>query len=82
MEWVRFTRFHPAIIELSNALTSLIVSLPVKGSLYTAIYPIWPFFVAAVTANVDKRDILYQCVVSIRERDKSVSRSQNCKLKS
>ncbi|OCL09016.1 hypothetical protein AOQ84DRAFT_376222 [Glonium stellatum] len=66
-----FTRFHPAVVRLSDALISLIISLPVKGSLYTATYPIWPFFVAAVTADADRRDTLYQRVVSIREGDKS-----------
>ncbi|KAF2181851.1 hypothetical protein K469DRAFT_671104 [Zopfia rhizophila CBS 207.26] len=66
-----FTRFNPAIMELNTALVSLILSLPVKGSLYTAIYPIWPLFIAAVTASADKRELLYQRVVPIREGDKS-----------
>ncbi len=58
-------------MELSDALHSVLLSLPVKGSLYTAIYPVWPLFVAAVTANSDKRDRLYQRVVPIREGDKN-----------
>ncbi|KAG9196131.1 hypothetical protein G6011_01252 [Alternaria panax] len=66
-----FTRFHSSILELSDALHTLLLSLPVKGPLYTAIYSIWPFFVAAVTANSDKRDRLYQRVVPIREGDKN-----------
>ncbi|KAH7087702.1 fungal-specific transcription factor domain-containing protein [Paraphoma chrysanthemicola] len=66
-----FTRFHPSVLELSEALHTVIMSLPVKGSLYTAIYPIWPLFVAAVTASSDKRDRLYQRVVPIREGDKN-----------
>ncbi|KAI4644028.1 uncharacterized protein J4E78_009811 [Alternaria triticimaculans] len=66
-----FTRFHSSILELSDALHTLILSLPVKGPLYTAIYPVWPFFIAAVTANSDKRDRLYQRVVPIREGDKN-----------
>jgi hypothetical protein len=49
----------------------MVLSLPVKGSLYTAIYPIWPLFIATVTANSDKRDRLYQRVVPIREGDKN-----------
>lgn len=65
------TRFHPSILELSDALSTLILSLPVKGALYTAIYPIWPLFVATVTVNSDKRDRLYQRVVPIREGDKN-----------
>ncbi|RYN89980.1 hypothetical protein AA0119_g11341 [Alternaria tenuissima] len=65
------TRFHASILELSDALHTLILSLPVKGPLYTAIYPVWPFFVAAVTANSEKRDRLYQRVVPIREGDKN-----------
>ena len=65
------TRFHPSILDLSDALSTLILSLPVKGSLYTAIYPVWPLFVAAVTVNSDKRDRLYQRVVPIREGDKN-----------
>ncbi|KAI4702699.1 hypothetical protein J4E89_010231 [Alternaria sp. Ai002NY15] len=66
-----FTRFHSSILELSDALHTLLLSLPVKGPLYTAIYPVWPFFIAAVTANSDKRDRLYQRVVPIREGDKN-----------
>ncbi|KAF2028406.1 hypothetical protein EK21DRAFT_69870 [Setomelanomma holmii] len=66
-----FTRFHPSVLELSDALHAVLLSLPVKGSLYTAIYPIWPVFIAAVTASSDKRDRLYQRVVPIREGDKN-----------
>ena len=65
------TRFNPAIMELNDALTNVLLSLPVKGHLYTAIYPVWPLFVACVTANSDKRDRLYQRVVPIREGDKN-----------
>ncbi|KAF1998922.1 hypothetical protein P154DRAFT_621395 [Amniculicola lignicola CBS 123094] len=65
------TRFHPTIMELNDALIQVILSLPVKGHLYTAIYPVWPLFIAAVTANSDKRDRLYQRVVPIREGDKN-----------
>jgi hypothetical protein len=66
-----FTRFHPSILELSDSLHTVLLSLPVKGNLYTAIYPVWPIFIAAVTANSDKRDRLYQRVVPIREGDKN-----------
>ncbi|KAF1915564.1 fungal-specific transcription factor domain-containing protein [Ampelomyces quisqualis] len=66
-----FTRFHPSVLELTDSLHSILLSLPVKGSLYTAIYPVWPLFIAAVTANSDKRDRLYQRVVPIREGDKN-----------
>jgi hypothetical protein len=66
-----FTRFNPAIMELNDALTQVLLSLPVKGQLYTAIYPVWPLFVAAVTANSVKRDCIYQRVVPIREGDKN-----------
>ncbi|KAF1942038.1 hypothetical protein EJ02DRAFT_511931 [Clathrospora elynae] len=65
------TRFHPSVIELSDALHAVLHSLPVKGALYTATYPVWPVFIAAVTANSDKRDCLYQRVVPIREGDKN-----------
>ncbi|KAF2868429.1 fungal-specific transcription factor domain-containing protein [Massariosphaeria phaeospora] len=65
------TRFSPAVMELNDALAQLLLSLPVKGPLYTAIYPVWPLFVAAVTANSEKRDRLYQRVVPIREGDKN-----------
>ncbi|KAF3049684.1 hypothetical protein E8E11_010102 [Didymella keratinophila] len=65
------TRFHPSVIDLSETLCTLILSLPVKGALYTAIYPVWPLFIAAVTVNPDKRDRLYQRVVPIREGDKN-----------
>lgn len=65
------TRFHPSILELSDALHAVLLSLPVKGALYTAIYPVWPLFIAAVTAGSDKRDRLYQRVVPIREGDKN-----------
>jgi hypothetical protein len=58
-------------MELNDALTQVLLSLPVKGHLYTAIYPVWPLFIAAVTANSDKRDRLYQRVVPIREGDKN-----------
>ena len=61
------TRFHPSIMDTSDNLHTLLLSLPVKGALYTAIYPVWPLFIAAVTANSDKRDRLYQRVVPIRE---------------
>jgi hypothetical protein len=66
-----FTRFNPAVMELNDALSQVILSLPVKGQYYTAIYPVWPLFIAAVTANSDKRDRLYQRVVPIREGDKN-----------
>lgn len=49
----------------------MLLSLPVKGALYSAVYPVWPLFVAAVTVNTDKRDRLYQHIVSIREGDKN-----------
>lgn len=65
------TRFHPSIMDTSDNLHTLLLSLPVKGALYTAIYPVWPLFIAAVTANSDKRDRLYQRVVPIREGDKN-----------
>jgi hypothetical protein len=66
-----FTRFNPAVMELNDALSQVLLSLPVKGQYYTAIYPVWPLFIAAVTANSDKRDRLYQRVVPIREGDKN-----------
>ncbi|KAF1851093.1 uncharacterized protein K460DRAFT_373169 [Cucurbitaria berberidis CBS 394.84] len=66
-----FTRFHPSILELSEALHIVLLSLPVKGALYTAIYPVWPLFIAAVTTSSDKRDCLYQRVDPIREGDKN-----------
>ncbi|KAF2814024.1 uncharacterized protein BDZ99DRAFT_410308 [Mytilinidion resinicola] len=66
-----YTRFHPAVTELSDALISLILSIPVTGPLYTAIYPIWPLFIACLTCNAETRDRLYQRVVPIREGDKS-----------
>ncbi|KAF2008828.1 hypothetical protein BU24DRAFT_359471 [Aaosphaeria arxii CBS 175.79] len=66
-----FTRFNPAIVELNDALSHILLTLPVKGNLYTAIYPVWPLFVAAVTANSDKRDRIYARVVPIREGDKN-----------
>ncbi|KAF3038075.1 hypothetical protein E8E12_001337 [Didymella heteroderae] len=65
------TRFHPSVVDLSETLCTLVLSLPVKGALYTAIYPVWPLFIAAVTVNSDKRDRLYQRVVPIREGDKN-----------
>ncbi|KAF1933617.1 uncharacterized protein M421DRAFT_395722 [Didymella exigua CBS 183.55] len=65
------TRFHPSVVEASEALCALLLALPVKGPLYTAIYPVWPLFVAAVTVNSEKRDRLYQHVVPIREGDKN-----------
>ncbi|KAH6622350.1 fungal-specific transcription factor domain-containing protein [Boeremia exigua] len=65
------TRFHPSILDLTDALYTLILSLPVQGALYTAIYPVWPLFVAAVTLNSDKRDRVYQRVVPIREGDRN-----------
>lgn len=67
----RFTRFHSCIIQLSDSLVAALLTLPVKGSLYTAMYPIWPLFVAAITVNSDKRDTLYRRVVPIREGDKN-----------
>ncbi|KAF2730336.1 hypothetical protein EJ04DRAFT_47693 [Polyplosphaeria fusca] len=66
-----FTRFDPAVMELNDALFNVLLSIPVKGNLFTAIYPVWPLFVAAVTMNSDKRDRLYQRVVPIREGDKN-----------
>jgi hypothetical protein len=66
-----FTRFHPSVQEITDSLHSVILSLPVKGSLYTAIYPVWPLFIAAVTSDSEKRDRLYQRVVPIREGDKN-----------
>ncbi|KAF2854312.1 hypothetical protein T440DRAFT_544633 [Plenodomus tracheiphilus IPT5] len=66
-----YTRFHPSILQLSDGLQTILLSLPVKGSLYTAIYPIWPLFIATVTTNSDRRDRLYQRVVPIREGDKN-----------
>src|SRR5690242_18382152 len=65
------TRFHPSIMDLSDTLYTLMLSLPVRGSLYTAIYPVWPLFVAAVTLNADKRGHIYQRVVPISEGDKN-----------
>jgi len=65
------TRFSPVVMELNDALIQVLLSIPVKGSLYSAIYPVWPLFIAAVTANADKRDRLYQRVVPIREGDKN-----------
>ena len=58
-------------MELNDALTQILLSIPLKGHLYTADYPVWPLFIAAVTANSDKRDRLYQRVVPIREGDKN-----------
>jgi len=66
-----YTRAHHFITSLSATLHSLLLSLPAKGHLYTAIYPIWPLFVAAVTTDADKREALYQHVVPIREGDKN-----------
>ncbi|KAJ4988656.1 hypothetical protein SVAN01_05789 [Stagonosporopsis vannaccii] len=65
------TRFHPLISDLSDTLYTLMLSLPVQGGLYTAIYPVWPLFVAAVTLNSDRRGHLYQRVVPISEGDKN-----------
>jgi len=62
---------HASITCLSATLHNLLLSLPVKGPLYTAIYPIWPLFIAAVTTDADRREALYQRVVPIREGDKN-----------
>ncbi|KAI0591088.1 RTA1 multi-domain protein [Pyrenophora tritici-repentis] len=66
-----YTRTHPSVTSLSAALHSLVLSLPVKGPFYTAIYPVWPLFIAAVTTDADRREVLYQRVVPIREGDKN-----------
>ncbi|KAE8850718.1 hypothetical protein PTNB73_00265 [Pyrenophora teres f. teres] len=66
-----YTRTHSSVASLSATLYSLILSLPVKGPLYTAIYPVWPLFIAAVTTDADRREALYQRVVPIREGDKN-----------
>ncbi|RMZ73186.1 C6 zinc finger domain [Pyrenophora seminiperda CCB06] len=66
-----YTRTHPSITSLSATLHNLLLSLPVKGPLYTAIYPIWPLFIAAVTTDADRREALYQRVVPIREGDRN-----------
>lgn len=58
-------------MELNDALTQVLLSLPVKGYLYTAIYPVWPLFIATVTTNSERRDLLYQRVVPVREGDKN-----------
>lgn len=58
-------------MELNDTLTAVLLSLPVKGNLYTALYPVWPVFIASVTANSDKRERLFQRVVPIREGDKN-----------
>jgi hypothetical protein len=68
---IRLTRFDPTIMELNDTLTAVLLSLPVKGNLYTAMYPVWPLFIASVTANSDKRERLFQRVVPIREGDKN-----------
>ncbi|KAJ8113892.1 hypothetical protein OPT61_g4087 [Boeremia exigua] len=65
------TRFHPSTLDLSESLYTTILSLPVQGALYTAIYPVWPLFMAAVTLGAEKRDRLYQRVVPIREGDRN-----------
>ncbi|PVI02748.1 hypothetical protein DM02DRAFT_641064 [Periconia macrospinosa] len=65
------TRFNPAIMELNDTLNAVLLSLPVKGNLFTALYPVWPIFIASVTANSEKRERLYQRVVPVREGDKN-----------
>lgn len=62
-----FTRFHPVITDLKNKLFQGIISLPVKGPLYTAIFPVWPLFIAATTCSSTEREALYQHVVPICE---------------
>lgn len=42
------------------------------GPLYTALYPIWPFFIAAVTGTAELRDMLFNRVREITMREKSV----------
>lgn len=48
------------------------LSLSVAGPFYTALYPIWPFFIAAVTCDVDMRDKLCSRIWEIKSREKSV----------
>ena len=59
-------------MKLNAKLSHLILWLPVAGPLYTALYPIWPFFIAAMTCNANMRDTLYNRVWDIRTREKSV----------
>ena len=60
------------IVKLNASLSQLILSLPNSGPLYTASYPIWPFFVAAVTCDETMCDTLYHRVWDMRIREKSV----------
>ncbi|KAL6703140.1 hypothetical protein ACN47E_010202 [Coniothyrium glycines] len=66
-----YTRFHPSITELNDALCGILLNLPVKGSLYTAIYPVWPFFMAAVTAGEERRETLCRRVGGVYDAGNS-----------
>ena len=47
--------------------------LPIEGPLYTAAYPLWCCFIAALTSGYrDKTEKLYERLNNIRKRNKGV----------
>ncbi|THC91341.1 hypothetical protein EYZ11_009206 [Aspergillus tanneri] len=65
------TPLHSQVASLHAKLYDLVMRLPIDGMLYTAAYPLWCCFIAALTSGYsEKTEILYERLNSIRTRNK------------
>lgn len=60
-------------MSIQAKLFDIIMRLPVEGPLYTAAYPLWCCFIAALASGYrDRTEKLYERLNSIRKRNKGV----------
>ncbi|KAK1147216.1 hypothetical protein N8T08_001955 [Aspergillus melleus] len=65
------TPLHSQVISIQAKLFDIIMRLPIEGPLYTAAYPLWCCFIAALTSGYrDKTEKLYERLNNIRKRNK------------
>ncbi len=70
----RATPTHKTVAEIHRPLLSVLSELPSEGPNFTAIYPLWAMFVAAVSASrKSERVMIADLLNGINTRNKGVS---------
>ncbi len=74
LDLYRATPTHKTVAEIHRLLLSVLSELPSEGPNFTAIYPLWAMFVAAVSASCKgERGMIADLLNGITTRNKGVS---------
>lgn len=68
------TPLQARVVSLQAKLYELVISLPVDGPYFTAIYPLWCCVMAAVSSTqAEHVEMLFERLRNISQRNKGVS---------